>query len=335
MITSSFRPGRAEAALLALACAPVAQGQTLKPRGVLAGSEFDAQTTAAGNVTAAAELSSRLKLCGGCATGLEESGFAPENAINRNEALPALRTSQRDAVRRYALTGEVNVVAGVFDVRKPYFSLNARGRFDALGGATNHGIETSIAGPITGRPSIVAGAVTAAPKGACGRVCAGRRGAACVRCYHWPDRAQCRLAAAVAGWLSFDISASHCSAKAAAVMNLAMIPARTLVDPGGRCQFIVAGQSATLRLQVENLTDLQRFELQGAGVYDLIVAWRFGGYMTINLKTAGPTDRVQCIRRAGSGRLQHRFGDSGGLRAGVAKHEGGRPGACSHGRGRG
>jgi iron complex outermembrane receptor protein len=78
-------------------------------------------------------------------------------------------------------------------------------------------------------------------------------------------------------------SASHRSAETASVSNLTAIPPRTLVDLGGRYQFAIAGKSATLRLQVENVTDLQGFELQGAGAYDLIAGRRFGGYLTVDL----------------------------------------------------
>jgi iron complex outermembrane recepter protein len=235
------------------------------------------------NVTAAAEITPRLVVYGGYVTGLEESGVAPENAANRNEALPAIRTSQRDAGLRYALTGEVKLVAGVFDVRKPYFNLDAAGRFDALGDVINQGVETSIAGAVTSRLSVVAGGVLLRPKvrgAGVGTAGIGPR----------PVGAISRRIELNADWrppgltgLSLDLSASHRSAETASVSNLTAIPPRTLVDLGGRYQFAIAGKSATLRLQVENVTDLQGFELQGAGAYDLIAGRRFGGYLTVDL----------------------------------------------------
>jgi iron complex outermembrane receptor protein len=45
----------------------------------------------------AATITSRLSAYAGYTVGLEESPVAPANAVNRNEAPPALRTSQRDA----------------------------------------------------------------------------------------------------------------------------------------------------------------------------------------------------------------------------------------------
>ncbi|WP_298164065.1 TonB-dependent receptor [Novosphingobium sp.] len=236
------------------------------------------------NLTVAAELSARLALYGGYVTGLEESGIAPENAANRNEALPAIRTSQRDAGLRFALTDEIKFVAGLFDLRKPYFNLDAGGRFDALGDVINQGIETSIAGPVTPRLSVVAGAVLLRPRAR------GPNGGLGVGVGTRPVGAISRRLEFNADWrpvwtpgLSFDVSAAHRSAETATVSGLTAIPARTLVDLGTRYQFTISRRSATLRLQIENLTDVQSFELKGAGAYDLLPGRRFGGYLTVDL----------------------------------------------------
>src|SRR3546814_8044256 len=49
------------------------------------------------NATAAGYLTAKLAVYAGYARGLEESGVAPPNATNRNQPLPAILTSQRDA----------------------------------------------------------------------------------------------------------------------------------------------------------------------------------------------------------------------------------------------
>jgi outer membrane receptor protein involved in Fe transport len=113
------------------------------------------------NITIAANITPTLVVYAGTVNGLEESGVAPGNAINRNVALPAIRTRQIDAGLRLALTDQIKLVAGVFDITKPYFNLDANGRFDVLGDVSNRGVEASIAGPLTPTLSVVAGGVFA------------------------------------------------------------------------------------------------------------------------------------------------------------------------------
>lgn len=83
-----------------------------------------------------ANLTTRMVVYGGFVTGLEESGIAPANAANRNEALPAIKTRQFDAGLRLELAGGVKLVAGVFDISKPYYNLDGSNRFDVLGDVT-------------------------------------------------------------------------------------------------------------------------------------------------------------------------------------------------------
>jgi iron complex outermembrane receptor protein len=218
----------------------------------------------------------------GTVTGLEESGIAPGNANNRNEALPAIRTSQRDAGLRYALTGDVRLIAGVFDVRKPYFNLDAAGRFDALGDVINRGVELSASGPLTKRLSVVAGGVLLWPRVTGEGVALGRVGPRPVGAISQALELNVDWRPPIAEGLGVDVAIRHRSPETATVSNQTVIPARTLVDLGARYSFAMAGQSATLRLQVENLTDLQGFELEGAGAFDLIAGRRIGGYLTVD-----------------------------------------------------
>lgn len=64
----------------------------------------------------------QLAWYGSYATGLEEGGVAPDNATNKNHAPPAIRTEQWDAGARYAFTPALGLVAGAFDIEKPYVS---------------------------------------------------------------------------------------------------------------------------------------------------------------------------------------------------------------------
>jgi iron complex outermembrane receptor protein len=95
----------------------------------------------------------------GYTKGLEESPVAPEIAVNRGEAPPAIITEQMDAGFRLNLSKSLRLVAGVFDVRKPYFALDPAKLFRELGEVRNRGVEVSVAGQITPRLNIVLGAV--------------------------------------------------------------------------------------------------------------------------------------------------------------------------------
>jgi iron complex outermembrane receptor protein len=115
------------------------------------------------NGTLAVNIAKGLVAYAGYTKGLEDSGVAPEIAVNRNEAPPALLTSQRDFGLRYAF-GPMRLVVGAFDVRKPYFNLDPGLVYRQLGTVRHRGVEISLAGePVKGL-NIVAGAVLMKPR---------------------------------------------------------------------------------------------------------------------------------------------------------------------------
>src|SRR5262249_30752353 len=68
---------------------------------------------------------------------------------------PASITSQVDAGVRYAFTSKLSLVAGVFQVSKPYFNLDTSNVFGPLGTIRNRGAEISMTGSLTSDLSIV------------------------------------------------------------------------------------------------------------------------------------------------------------------------------------
>lgn len=233
------------------------------------------------NANIAINVASRLAAYGGFVTGLEESGIAPENAANRNEALPAIRTRQFDAGLRWQPIGDMRLVAGLFQVSKPYFNLDTSGRFRSLGDVRNRGVEASLSGPVSKRLTIVAGTVLLWPTVAAGNLPGvGPR----------PVGAVSRRLVFSADWrppqtpgLSFDVNIDHQSAQTATVSNLVEIPAQTLVDIGSRYAFRLNDKPATVRVQIENLFDLQGYELFGAGAYRPVWGRAARVYLTVDL----------------------------------------------------
>ncbi|WP_068873039.1 TonB-dependent receptor domain-containing protein [Xanthomonas translucens] len=115
------------------------------------------------SVAGAANVRDDLAVYASYTRGLEESGTAPSNAANRDEPLPAILTNQRDAGLRWALTPKLRLVAGAFDLRKPYLLLDAANVFTRLGEQRHRGVELSLAGELTLRLNVVAGALVLEP----------------------------------------------------------------------------------------------------------------------------------------------------------------------------
>lgn len=234
------------------------------------------------NVTASAQITPGVTVYGGAVTGLEESGVAPNFAANRNEALPAIQTRQIDAGVRVALGGGMRLVAGLFQVSKPYFNLNTAGRFDVLGEVINRGIEASIAGPITPELSIVAGAVLLRPEVTGDAVARGLVGRLPVGAISERVDMSADWRPGFAPGLSFDMRLSYRSPEIATVNNLVSVPTRTLIDLGGRYRFKIAGNDAVLRIQATNLFDQQGFDLRGANAYTVLPGRVTQAYLTVD-----------------------------------------------------
>ena len=102
--------------------------------------------------TATVNATERLAFYASYTEGLEESPVAPNNALNRNVAAPALQTEQYDAGLRWAAFANMKLIAGIFNVEKPYFDLDAAGFFTELGTVEHRGVEVSLAGRSARRP---------------------------------------------------------------------------------------------------------------------------------------------------------------------------------------
>lgn len=235
------------------------------------------------NATAAAHLGRDLVAFGSFTRGLEESGVAPSNALNRNELLPAIRTTQGDLGLRYALWPDMKLVATVFDLRKPYFNFDAGNRYAQLGDVQNRGLEVSLAGRLGPRLNMVAGAVLSLPRATGEGVRLGRVG-------ERPVGMSRRSAELNLDWrtpwldgLSLDMTASHTGAITATVDNRVALPARTLVSLAGRYRFTLLERPASLRVAVSNLFDTYGLELRGAGAYDVINGRLVQAYLSVDV----------------------------------------------------
>ena len=186
--------------------------------------------------------------------------------MTRGKEPHAIITEHMDAGFRYAITPALKLVAGVFDVRKPYFALDPGLMFRELGEVRNRGVEVSLAGQITPRLSIVLGAVflearvsgDAVDLGLIGRRPVGSIGRTVNGALNWN-----------VPWvegLSLDLAYQSTSDRATAREAL-VIPPRYVASLGGRYRFDLLGKPATLRAQAASVNNVYGYSNIGEGYY--------------------------------------------------------------------
>jgi iron complex outermembrane receptor protein len=207
------------------------------------------------NAAAAAFLSEDLAAYASYTRGIEELGSAPGNAINRDEAVPAELTRQIDAGIRYRLTPSLTAVAGVFQIDKPYYSVDQNLLFRELGTVRHRGVELSLAGSLTDDLTLVAGAVllrpqvtdTSAPGGPSRLIAVGPE----------PRLIRVNLQYRVPGvqGLALDARVESLSSRYLDVANTRRIPGVVTFDAGVRYTTELADVPVRFRLQASNVTN--------------------------------------------------------------------------------
>ncbi len=224
--------------------------KTVSSPGVPKATITDHTLRAYGN--SAVALTRRLTLYAGYTQGLEDSGVAPNAALNRGAVLPASRTWQVDSGLRYLVTPRLKVIAGAYELQKPYFNLDASGIDRDLGVQRARGVELSISGQQIAHFDINAGILAArvsiigpdlAAEGV-GPIAIGQPRLQYVANVNYT----------VPWWpvLSFDLGATHYGSEPASVDDRIYTPAVTQLNLGGRYEFTVFGRNSTLRVQVQN-----------------------------------------------------------------------------------
>jgi iron complex outermembrane receptor protein len=200
-------------------------------------------------------LSRSVTLYASYSQGLEDSGAAPNTAANRGAVLPASRTWQVESGLRYLVAPRLKVIAGVYELQKPYFDLDTSGVDRELGVQRAKGAELSISGQHIGHFDIDAGILVnkisiigsdLAAEGV-GPVAMGQP-----RLWYTLD-----VNYTVPWWpaASLDASAGHFGKAPATVDNGVYAPAATDLSIGGRYAFTVLGKHSSLRIQVQNVAN--------------------------------------------------------------------------------
>ena len=207
------------------------------------------------NATAALYPAKSLVVYAGYTRGLEASSVAPDNATNRGEALPANITRQVDAGIRYEFGPTLRMVAGLFDVSKPFLDRDATNLFRPVGRIRNRGVEASVTGTPLPDLTVVAGAVLIQSRvsgltvdnGLIGKVPPGVWSRVLSLSVQYGPKSW-------NGW-SLEADADNRGDYFADRRNTYKVPSETMVNLGARYRFEIGESPATLRLRVENINN--------------------------------------------------------------------------------
>ena len=235
------------------------------------------------NATAAVYASPSLAFYGSYTQGLEESPVAPGHAVNRDEAPPAIRTRQVDAGLRWSITPAIRLVAGVFEVSKPFYSIDTARVFRQLGDVRHRGAEFSLSGQIAPGFTVIAGTalIDATLSGdAVDSRLLGKK----------PLASFGRLSTAVLDYrptfapaVSVDLVVESTSDRVASTDGKLVIPARAIASVGGRYRFKLGKAPATLRVQVANVGNKFGWANGPSGIYLYNMPRRLTATLTTDL----------------------------------------------------
>ena len=207
------------------------------------------------NAAAAAYLSSKFAIYGSYTRGIEELGTAPGNAVNRDEAVPAELTRQVDAGFRYQLGSDLQLVAGVFQIDKPYYALDPVNVFRRLGDILHRGVELSLAGSVTESLTVVAGAVFLRPRITDTSASQGATQLTAIGPIPRLVRVNVQYRPKAVQGLALDAKVESISSRFLDVNNTRRISGAVTFDAGLRYNTIISDVPVRIRLQGRNLTN--------------------------------------------------------------------------------
>jgi iron complex outermembrane recepter protein len=231
--------------------------------------------------TAAIALTERATAYAGYTQGLEDSGVASSSAENRGAILPDARTWQADAGLRYLLTPQVKLIAGVFEIDKPYFNLDSSNVDRALGRQRASGLEFSVSGAVSKNLNVTAAMLLGEVKVIGPNLQAEGVGSFALNQARFLTTINANYRIPWASALSADIAITHFGSYPASLDDVAQGPPATLIALGGRYRFKILGAPATLRVQAQNLTNVYFWNLAfNAPVFSQYQPRAFFGYVT-------------------------------------------------------
>ena len=222
-----------------------------------------------------------LAFYAGATTGIEETRGPPITAVNRDDAVPASRTEQQDAGVRLAF-GRMRLVAGLFQIQRPYYSVDPAGVYRVLGDVRNRGAEVSLVGQLTERLSVVGGLVLLDAEVVGEAVDTGRVGRRPVNTADLSSRVDLEYRTHFLDSLSLTAGGQHTGATIASTAGYAElggnqleVPAYTTLDLGARYRFTVGGKPMSARILLANIFDDRGYGVASGNSFQLRDSRRF------------------------------------------------------------
>jgi iron complex outermembrane receptor protein len=234
-----------------------------------------------GYANAAFAATPQLTLYAGYTQGLENSGVAPNFAQNSGAVRPASLTWQVDLGARYAVTPRLKLIAGLFELQKPYFNLDTSNIDRELGVQRAKGVELSAAGEVTEHLNVNIG-VLAGTVGITGpNLAAEGVGSIAVGQPHLTYVAAADYALPRWPAASIDVRVLYIGSAPESLDNGVSTRPATILNVGGRYKFTAFGRNSTLRLQVQNVLATNAWQqLNTPGVFQWPGPRRIFAYLT-------------------------------------------------------
>ena len=216
------------------------------------------------NGTVSAIVSPSVTVYAGYTRGLEEFGTAPDNAANAGEPLPAKETKQIDGGLRWRIIPGLNLMAGVFQVEKPYFDRDTANVYTNVGNLRHRGIEMSLSGqPVKGL-TVVAGLLVLQARASGLPVDLGLIGDTSPGTPPMTIKTSFQYELPFVKGLMVDTQVDVLKGYYANRANTFKTPTQSVTALGMRYNFAALGHASSLRAQVLNVFDEYSWTAEGA-----------------------------------------------------------------------
>ncbi len=231
------------------------------------------------NASVGINLTKDLMLFGGTQRGLEDSGAAPDTAVNRNEQLPAALSTQYEAGIHWKFGTAQGfggqLVLSAFRISKPYFTFDDFNRYTLLGTVRHSGVEMSLSSHmLDNRLTLLAGAVFMKPEVLFAPGQQGTLGTKPVGARPVQLRLDANYRTDILGGLTPTLSFSYFNSTAASARNLAALGGKQLIlgprsslDIGARLPIHIGKYPASIRMRVDNVLDTAAWYVLASNTY--------------------------------------------------------------------